>query len=52
MRRITPFIIILIAVFMAWQTVQTWPSLSADAAHYDYGLPAPLFPKLVNIQAK
>ena len=52
MRRIIPIIIIVIALLMAWQIVQTWPGLSVDAAHYDNGQPATLFPKLINIQAK
>ncbi len=52
MRRIIPFIVILIAIFMAWQIVQTWPGLAVDSAAYDSGQPAPLFPKLINIQAK
>lgn len=52
MRRIVPFIVIVIALFMAWQIVQMWPSLVADAARYDSGQPTILFPQLVGIQAK
>lgn len=52
MRRIIPFIVIAIALFMAWQIVSMWPGLAADAARYDSGQPTTLFPELVGIPAE